>query len=291
MLFYHGYQPRIRQFLFDNSAYSRYVENNTAWTLPAIDAAKRRDLEILAAAGAIPAEDPDEIKKYYAFSQTGNVMVSSTAQKESEIDEDVKKVFRKSQVFMAALTAAVFKAKKNLYDYDAVEKVIGGSGLFVELHREDRTFSYSSTTIDLNTAIISAVLGGVTGAGGALIVAQKIIDNMGSQIRIAIEKKESTKKVAHLLFVCENLMGMPMVSISLFYIEAKEAEFTVEVTNCFKVANQKIDFKYHQDTFMFVDPEYISQFTEDFQENEEFKKIIDRLSKLIDGEAPLVRAA
>lgn len=277
-MFYPGFERKLLNFVTTNESYkSRYAE------LPSVADDSLELFEVGAGeVGADTSTTEEEIKKYYTFNQTGNIMISSTAADEKDISPEVKKVFQKTIVFFGAWTAALSKAGKNLYDYEAIGAIIGKSGFFVKMHQEDRTFDYSSTQLTLNTAIIKNVLGGIDTIGGALSIAQKVVDSLGSELRVATEKSETTKKIAHLLFVCENLLGLPIVNISIFYTSAKEASFVTE-TNCHETVQKTINFQYHQDDYMFVDPDYINQFSDDFKANPEYEKLIEQLTKYITG--------
>jgi len=220
-----------------------------------------------------------EIQKYYTLNQTGNIMVSSTVDNEKDLSEDVKAVFQKVVVFFGALAAALTKAGKDLYDYDAIAKIVTSSGLFMRVHEEDRSFQSGSTSLTLDTAILGSVLSGFASMGGttALSIAQTVIGNMGSQLKLAVSSKQEAKKIAHLLFVCENLMGMPIINVLLFNTTAKQSQ-TVTGSNCHTSVNTSVSMTYHQDTFMFVDPTYIEKFSTAFESNPEYEALIGKLA-------------
>jgi len=234
----------------------------------------------LKAAPALQAgADTGEIQKYYTLNQTGNIMVSSTVSNEKDLSDDVKALFQKTIVFFGAWAAALEQKKKSLYDYEAIATMINKSGFFVRVHEEDRTFESGSTSLTLDTAILGSVLSGVASMGGttALSIAQTVIGSMGSQLKLAASSKQETKKIAHLLFVCENLMGMPILNVLLFNTSAKQSE-TVTSSNCHKTVSTKVSMAYHQDTFMFVDPTYIDKFSTAFQSNPDYDALIKRLA-------------
>lgn len=232
-------------------------------------------------ATAGPLKGEGEIKKYYTFDQSGSILISSTVGEEEKMEPEVRKVFQKVIVFFGALTAAITKAGKDMYDYDALEAVIGKSGLFISIHQEDRTFMSGATSLTLDTAIIETVLGiAIAPESGALAIAKQVISGMGKQIQLSVSGKVARDKVAHLLFICENLMGMPIVSISLFYIDMKQAE-VVTKSNCHQSITETLTFKYHQHSYLFVDPDYINKFSEDFKDNPEYQELINKLAGYI----------
>jgi len=231
---------------------------------------------------AVPeSSDSDgEIKKYYTLNETVNIVISSTAKDEADISVDVKKVFQKVIVFFGAWTAALAKKGTTLYDADAITSIIEKSGFFVRIHQEDRTFDYNSAMGQLDTAIIGSVLSGLSAMGGALKIAQTVVGSMGTELKASITNNENTKKVGHLLFICENLMGMPIVSVSLLNTTAHQSE-TVTQSNCHTTVQEKLNMTYRQDSFLFVDPTYIDQFTNEFESDPNYQALIDKLAGYI----------
>ncbi|MDA2645000.1 hypothetical protein ORL62_29380 [Bacillus cereus] len=256
-MFYPEFEGKRLQFIQENEKYKPLINRFTA-----------------------DNKTSGEIPKYFTFNETGNIMISSTAQSEDKINPKVLEAFNKAIVFFGAISAAMNRKGKNLYDYDALSNVIASTGQFIPMHKEDRTFSQSSTQFTLNTAIINDVLGNVNALGSALEIAKKVVNSIGGQLRVSASGTSNSKKVAHLLFVCENLMGMPIINISLFYVDTKESQ-SVQKSNCNEFVHDTVEFKYHQEDFMFVDPEYINKFSEDFKKNPEYDKLIENLANAI----------
>ena len=107
-------------------------------------------------------QDPNnvEIKIGVDFNDTGNIMMSTTDLTNEVIEQNVKDVFAEVAVFFAAMTKALEKnADKSLkrtdpktgtsfnfslYDYDALKKIIDGSGCFCQDTEEDVDINSSS---------------------------------------------------------------------------------------------------------------------------------------------------
>jgi hypothetical protein len=281
-MFYRDFENKRMQFVATHAPYqAKFGPVLAAKGALKVGAPAGGILAERAPTGVLTAEAPEgEIQKYYTFNQTGNVMISSTEADGGALDPAVKELFKKASVFLQTMTAALTKKGKTLYDYDAYDDIISGSGLFVAMHEEDRTFDYASTELTLNTAIISAVLGSVSPTGGALRIAQKVVESLGGQLRIASKDVKASKKIAHMLLVCENLMGMPLANISLFYVDSKEAQ-SVSQSNCHGYVSTRVSFKYHQKDYMFVDPDYINKYSKEFVRNPDQEKLIDEFVALI----------
>ena len=88
--------------------------------------------------------------KEFIFNETGNIMMASTDMT-GTIPEQVRDVFAEVSVFFAAMTKAISESMDpatgkpySLYDYNAIQNVIDGSGLFVHVTEEDITHTSSS---------------------------------------------------------------------------------------------------------------------------------------------------
>lgn len=247
---------KIQQAMVANKNYARLIESTP---------------------GVLKDNAGGEISKYYAFDEKGHVLFASTS--DGEASADVKQVFTKVVCFFAAMTAALARKEKTLFDYEAVNSVIANSGWFIALGKEKRSFNSESTSASLNTTIIQNVLGScVTGAG--MKIAQNVLASLGGQITASYEKSDTKKEIAHLLFICESIMGIPMVSISLYHTNLEQHSWVTK-TNCSTASRSTINFKYEADDYMFVDPEFIKRFTPEFQRSEEYDKLIEELANLI----------
>ena len=101
-----------------------------------------------------PTSDSKNIQatKYYVFNETGNIMMASTDNSSEVIQQSVRDVFAEVAVFFAATTKAITTTMNpaqgqpyTIYNYTALQNVIGGSGLFVQVTEED--VSYTSQSV------------------------------------------------------------------------------------------------------------------------------------------------
>jgi hypothetical protein len=255
---------RMKDYMQSNPSYSRLIRGG----------------EMLRADNDSPTGPEDEIKKYYTFDDTGHIMISSTVAEEKDMDPGVKAVFQKAQVFFGAWTAAIAQKGRSMYDYDAINAVIAQSGYFINMGTEDRTFNYTSHDVVVSTAIVEDALGSIAAGGSALRIASNIIKGLGGQLQVSSEHTDEHQKIAQLMFVCQNLMGMPLVSATLYYIQRDETK-DITKTNCSSTYTDTIQFAYHKQDFMFVDPDVINKCSDDFKQSDAYKALIASLAKAI----------
>lgn len=221
------------------------------------------------------------LTKYYTFDERGHIMVVTTSADTENIAPEVQKTFQKVIVFFGAWTAALARKGHTIMDYEAVNKLIAASGNFVSTNKEKRSYHSDSTSASLNTSIIGAVLG-TDITGGGMAIAKKTLAIIGGELTSSFQQQQTDKEIAHLLFICESLMGMPIVTVSLFHTKASQYEW-VQKTNCEKVSRQTVQFDFESDDYMFVDPDYINQFTSEFEKSDAYEKFIENLASSLDN--------
>jgi hypothetical protein len=220
-----------------------------------------------------------EIDKYYTFDEKGHIMVVTTSKDTDNVQPAVAQTFQKVIVFFGAWTAALARANKTLFDYEAVKAMITKSGFFVDMGMEQRSYKSESTSVSLDTSIIHGILGtGIT--GGGMAIARRMLANIGTEIKFSHNKEDTKKEISHLLFICESLMGLPIVSISLYHTKLEQHSW-VSTTNCSTVSKQTVAFDFEADDFLFVDPQFIENFSNSFEGSKEFDDLIEKLAGYI----------
>jgi len=238
-------------------------------------------------------------KKYFVFNETGNIMLASTATGDTPISEAVQQVFAEVAVFFAALTKALSttpKPKKKptdptvyytLYDYDALRRIIDGSGLFVQVTEEQVSYNTQQFSAEFSKELISAVLGLATGTG-EMSFAEAMISSMGSASKIKMGESTSSdkSKVSNIVFVCEYLLGMPIVSAIVVNCDTKQENFKLHAGPCLNVQQSSKSILLNKETYMFVTPAFIKEYAGDLlsvQTSVEYNEMVQYLSEIISG--------
>ncbi|MEM6769298.1 MAG: hypothetical protein AAF597_01835 [Bacteroidota bacterium] len=242
---------------------------------------------------SVPANNPHNVQqtKYYVFNETGNIMLASTDQDSSTIEQSVRDVFAEVSVFFAAMTRAITttinpatKKPYSLYNYEAMEKVIGGSGLFIHVQEEDVTYKSESFGMQFSKELIEALLGLATGTG-EMAFASAMVASLGKAgLDISQSSSSTNSKVANIVFVCEYLLGMPIVSALVVTADLTENKQSLSIGPCFKESSITTTWKLHKDTYMFVTPDFIKEYATDLMsvENDaEYNRFVGFLQGLI----------
>jgi len=236
--------------------------------------------------------DPNnvEVKKGFVFNETGNIMMSTTDMQNQEIEQSVRDVFAEVSVFFAAMTKALEKNAASdmkgtesvkitnadgtkdtverdynysLYDYAEIKKIIDNSGCFIQVNEEDVTHSTREYGATFSKELLEAVLGLATGTG-ELAFAKAMVSSVGKAgAKIAIRTGTDETRVANIIFVCEYLLGMPVVSALVITADSKQTAFNAQVGPCISVEHKQTDLTIHKDTYMFVTPAFIKQYSGD----------------------------
>lgn len=249
----------------------------------------------------VPPPDPHNVQatKEYIFNETGNIMLASTSMVGQTIPDEVRAVFAEVSVFFAAMTKAISESINpatgkgySLYDYTAIQNVIDGSGLFVHVTEEDVVHKSSSFGMDFSKELIEALLGLATGTG-ELAFAQAMVSSLGKAgLEISASHSSTDSKVANIVFVCEYLLGMPVISAIVVYCDLTKNQQAFSIGPCIKEHSRTVTLKMHKDTYMFVTPTFIRQYSGDLDSvtsDLKYLEFIDYLEALVQG-TPIVTA-
>lgn len=224
-------------------------------------------------------------RKNYVFNKTGNIMIASTCDVSQPVEESVQKVFAEASVFYAGMTRAISttinpktKETYSIYDYDAIKEVVDGSGLFVQVTQEDVTIESKSFGISFSKELIEGLLGLAAGAGG-LEFAHAMVSSLGNKgFNISRDKNSKTSKLGNIIFVCEYLLGIPCITAIVAYIDIEEHEQQFNVGPCIKEHSKSLEWKIHKDTYLFVTPAFINEYSGDIDEVQTDAAYIDMVN-------------
>jgi hypothetical protein len=87
---------------------------------------------------------------------------------------------------------------------------------------------------------------------------------MGQEgLNISGQSSSRTSRVANIVFVCEYLLGMPIVSALVVTADASTVTQVVNAGPCFKEQSSSTTMTVHKDTYMFVTPKFITEYAAD----------------------------
>ncbi|MEM9547381.1 MAG: hypothetical protein AAGA77_15485 [Bacteroidota bacterium] len=198
----------------------------------------------------------EQREKYYVLNATANVMISTTSSEKKDVSPELVQNFQLAQHYFSTISASLKASGISVYDYKALNDLINASNHFFSIKKETKTFEHNSAEIALNTAFLNDLMGSMTAIGGALNIGKKLLESIGNEITLSINQSQYNRSIGHLLFACEDLMGIPVVSLSLFHIHAREGSKAVDA-GCAKKSNQRIQLSYTQEVFMFINPDVL----------------------------------
>lgn len=224
-----------------------------------------------------------EIPRYFTFNETGNIMLSSTEPNGKNMNQASIDEFNEVAVFFAAMTKSMEDAGcQDLYDYKALDQIVNGSGLFVHVYEQDFKFTQSSASVTFNTDLVAALLGIAATDGADILIAQTVLAGMGKSATVGGSHMKSSDKVGHLLFVCEYLMGMPLVTAQFYYVDKSVAASAWSAGACLHGKTYHESIEIHRDSFMFVPPKFIKEYSKDLVQAHD-EKAFGQLVKYLEG--------
>lgn len=240
-----------------------------------------------------PQQSPYNVQatKHYVFNETGNIMLATTDADSSQIETEVRQVFAEVAVFFAAMTKAITETINkdtgkpySLYNYEAMSQVIDSSGLFVHVTEEDLTHTSTSFGMDFSKELIEALLGLATGAG-EMSFASGMIASMGKEgLKVQSNTSGVKSSVANIVFVCEYLLGMPIVSAIVVSVDMTKNTQALSIGPCFSESSSQTTLQMHKDTYLFVTPAFIREYASDLssiESNPAYNQLIIYLKNMI----------
>jgi hypothetical protein len=266
---------RIRNFVDAGAgelAQHHFVSEDLARRLPSARGTARS--AIMARGGDGDNGDMEKIV-HYRMNQTGNIFYSTTS---DEVQGETKKLFESVTVLFAAMTAALRGKEKTLFDFEAWSSVIGQSGYFVEVQKYQKILQIKSGSVEINTQIVQQLLPGLK-TSSSMDIAKNVLSALNGEY--GGESTNETTKFGHLLFICEELLGAPSITVRLFYA-TKATHKVLTRSPCHKSATESFEQQQDANTFLFVSPQSIAEFSEQFNTSPtEYKSLISKLSSFI----------
>lgn len=224
---------------------------------------------------AAPEQDSEKPVQF-RLNQTGNIFYSTSS---PELNEKTRNLFDSVTVLFSAMTVAMSRNNKDLSNYEGWGKVIRGSGFFVEVQKFRKTFSIEKSDASISTQLLGQLLPGLI-AGPSMETAKGVLGALSGDFSKSTTTEET--ELAHLLFICEELLGAPSITVRLFHASKKSHQTIIE-TPCHKSSTMTFDMTQDADTFLFVSPDTIAEFAKKFVEHPaEYEKLIKKLSDLVE---------
>lgn len=219
--------------------------------------------------------DDTEKDALFRMNQTGNMFYVSTS---PELTIRTKKLFASVAVLFAAMTSAMNQSGKSLFDYEAWLSLVDKSGFFVEVQKASSMLTIKNSGVAVNTQIIQQIIPGLS-TDNAMAIAQGVLSTINGELQ-ATERDEEAK-VGHLLFICEELFGVPSITIRLFYASQKSHRAIIQAP-CHTSATSTFEQLQNAHTFLFASPDTISEYANLFTDQpEEYMNLIEHLKEII----------
>lgn len=283
-----SYQKQLLDYVAHTPAYKAQAESMKMRSPTVQNVSELKDIASLTVTNGNPDPGGDtQAGIDFRLDVTGHVMVAATKDQNGKENQAVQDLFSECSVLLGAVTAALNAKGKTLYDYNELRQVLMGCGDFVSLQISDKTFHSSDSSVMLDVAVIAEVMGAFVGiealeaAPSVMNIAKNVVSNVGNKITLSKSDQSSSKNIGHLMFICQNLMGAPMVSLSYFYSSYSESMSQI-TTPCVSTSSTKVDFAFHQEDFMFVSPAAIAKYSPELTaDRSAYDKLIASLTALI----------
>lgn len=225
--------------------------------------------------------------KQFVVNATGNLFIATTLSSPDtpeDISEEAKIAFGQVSVFFAALTKAMSESVQSLYDFDALNNLIKGSGLFINMTKSTVKFESSNFGVTFSNDIIQALLGLSGNLASMAQSLRSLVGTIGKEgFNVTVNNEKASKRVGTIIFVCEYLLGAVSVTPITFYIDTKQNEDALKAGPCFQFNNNKRELLIEKEVHLFVPPKFIDYASElnEAMSDPEFNNLVESMKKSI----------
>jgi len=214
------------------------------------------------------------LQKYYAFNETGNVMVCTTHEGADAMNENLKSMFLDMSIFFAAMTKAITSHRHkdgssgSIYSSDALQNILNKSEFFVQVKTETINASSKAVGHSMSKELTESLLGRKFDET-RLNFSHGLFNSMSAQL----QTKSDQGAAGTIFFICESIMGLPMVSAVVLELKSadgdgkkngKKIEGKKSIPDLLKMEEGGVSKGIHREwtftkhTYLFISPKSIS---------------------------------
>lgn len=248
------------------------------------------------------------LTKYYVFNETGNILLCTTGNSPQDVSDDFKAICAEVSVFFAAMTKAISSVENpftkkpySIYNYKALKQVMDNSGVFIGVNQTRSVVSSDQIGDVFSRELLQSLLGcdfGQTKMGFAKSVFESIgkeSEHLVEAVKTFFDSKDEKDKEQHLtseiqsagnlFFVCESLLGMPLITAVLVHIKPEDADKPLHwITSLTTLRPKKHrifrSYSFSKDTYLFVAPQFFKKHINDLNlaNSPEYQSFVNRLA-------------
>ncbi len=202
-------------------------------------------------------------QRYHFFNETGNILISTHHDPKFALPEVVQQKFYEVSAFFGVMMKTISTTVNpetgcnySFFNYHPLEKLLKSSGAFLKVSELDITVD-SNLLIKENHHALFKVLLGWEFELNEISFASAIISSIGTEAnRIANSPTQNEFKVSHIIFCCEYLAGIPIVTVIVLSIDCHRHKSMLNNKPCLNNSIQSTDFVIQKESFLFVSPQH-----------------------------------
>lgn len=199
-----------------------------------------------------PIQDREE-NTSFRLNRTGNILYATT---NPELQQETRYLFDSVTVLFSAMTKALSLTNKDLFSRTAWKKMIERSGFFAAVQQFHQTIENTETNVAINTQVVSRMIPGIVQGGPSMTIAKSVMGVIDGKYRVASSEEKS--EMAHVLFICEEIFGAPLVTVRIFNFDEHTVVNEAEVS-CGSATVNTFKLNLTADSYLFVSPEVIQR--------------------------------
>lgn len=221
------------------------------------------------------------LTKYYVFNETGNILLATTSEDESLLSDSFREICAEAGVFFAAMSKSIYSVINphtqepySIYNYRALKNVIDSSGVFVGVNQQRMLFKSDKVgeafCVELAQFMLGRELNPVR-----LRFAKTMFGAMGAEAKCLCDARQQkghdnsaigAEEVGNIFFICESLLGMPVVSVIVVHYKAnveidEDSDSLLEIIKGnFDDTSKERTLEFNRDTYLFISPKMVKNY-------------------------------
>ncbi len=248
---------RASRDVLNQSLSSQTIWNLTG-SLPMLDAEEMNESSI-PTSQALQTNIYEPATRQYVFNKTGNIMITWAGPDGKEMPPSAEKLFNEAAEFYTKMLKKITNTINpvtgkpySIYNYNAIMEIIDQSDSFVSVNQQDITYKTTLFGTNYSQNLVKTLLGFDLKADD-LAFAQGMIVSMGDAgLKIGGSANSEDSKIANIVFVCEYLCGVPLVSAIVVSCDVKLNSQTFKTAPCLKEIAMSTTLKMNKETYMFL---------------------------------------
>ncbi|MBE0370623.1 MULTISPECIES: hypothetical protein [Pseudoalteromonas] len=199
------------------------------------------------------------LPRYTYFNATGHILFSTHHDPRKPLPSTVQLQFFKAVSLFSAMMKTLSTTPNpatgkpySAFNYHALSTLINKTGYFVQTSNIELTINHQDLRQNNHPKLFETLLG-INVSGQELAFAPAIIHSIEKEtLRMSKAEQKKDFKSAYLVFVCECIGGMPLISIQLFSFDSIKQSDVLKQKTCSTKTSKDLAWTLNKESYLYL---------------------------------------